>query len=94
MTWTSNCLGVITQIVKVKSHIGIKGTEKADRLADKAVHESSQDMVNIGGAFDGLFWPGKIPPPMDNAGELYLLSNLNKATKDAAWPSLQTGNSN
>ena len=98
--------GLSTTIVKVKSHIGIEGNEKADELAREAAMKEHGDdeLVSIGGAFDGLNWLAVLQDGADTndsqqrqsspEGEVFLLSNLNAALKDAARPRFQTGLTN
>ena len=87
-----------TTLVKVKSHTGIKGNDQADELAQKAATEPGtiDDLVTIGGAFDGLYWLGKEQeePGQSDDHEVFLVSNLNHALKDAARPRYQTGLTN
>ncbi len=87
--------GLKTRIIKVKSHTGITCNDKADELAHQAAVNPPEDFVNIGSAFDGLYWPGVVPVP-STSGDRDLLSvaNLNRALKDAARPHFQTGLTN
>ena len=88
--------GLCTNVAKVKSHIGIQGNEKADELAGWAAEHLNEltHRVDIGGAFDGLCWPGILPKDGDANGELFLLSNLNQAVKNASKTYHQTGMTN
>ena len=84
------------ECVKVKSHIGIHGNERADELAGWAAqhHDQLTHTVSIGGAFDGLCWPGVLPKEKGDDGDLFLLSNLNQAVKAASKAYYQTGMTN
>lgn len=89
--------GLSTQIVKVKSHTGIHGNDRADQLAKEATdHErySCDHQVMLGqDAFEGLCWPSRNSKG-DNGQERWLAGNLNGALTEAARPRLQTGRTN
>ena len=74
--------GMLTRIVKVKSHVGIRGNEKADELARQAAchPENANAMVALGGAFDGLVWPTIDPPGLS------LVEEVNAAESDECMP--------
>ena len=95
--------GLQTSIVKVKSHIGIEGNERAHKLANQAARSPQEEHVITGvTAFEGLFRPGNLPPPTDSKlpgdashdDTIYLQANLTAAIKQAARPHFQTGLTN
>ena len=92
--------GARTHILKVKSHIGIKGNEEADKLATEAVKpEGCSEEYTIGReGLHGLHWPTiNIDKPNSDGThrtEEHMTGNLNAALKRAVHHECQAGNAN
>ena len=93
-------VGLITEIVKVKSHIGIMGNEAADKLATTATDPlaCTHDYNKGSNGLEGSYWPCHNVESKNKDGstrtDVWLVGNLTSAIKAIASPSCQSGNTN
>ena len=89
-----------TRILKVKSHIGIQGSEEADKLATAAIDSSkcSQEYAIGHEGLQSLYWPAQIVEKMSNDGddvaEKWQAGDLTLALKKVVRSKCQAGNAN
>ena len=93
--------GTATRILKVKSHTGIQGNDKADALAKEAAQqpETAHKATPASAPFADKWWPATQAPPKDgappdSAPEYRAVSNLRTALKEAVRPATRQGYSN
>jgi ribonuclease HI len=81
-----------THIGKVKSHIGIRGNEAADKAAGQAAITPSHDFTDTSEnqIYKTMYWPS-ITKTTDGDTTHYMVSNLNKALKTHIHPTCNTG---
>ena len=93
-------VGLITEIVKVKSHIGIMGNEAADKLATTATDPlaCTHDYNKGSNGLEESYWPCHNVESKNQDGstrtDVWLVGNLTSAIKAIASPSCQSGNTN